>query len=193
MSLVESLWKRRSIRVYKDTCLSLNEVSMLLWAAYGVSDSVKWGGIGLHTAPSAGALYPLEVYLVAGNITGLPSGIYRYHPLGHYLTLIKSGDYRVELYEASLYQGMIKNASASIVYSAVFARTTGKYGKRGRERYVCMDLGHSGENVYLQATAMGIGTCAIGAFDDSKISKIMQMPKVEEPLYIMPLGKLKDE
>jgi SagB-type dehydrogenase family enzyme len=190
MSVNEALLKRRSVREYKDTCLTLQEVSQLLWAAYGISDSVIWNGYGLHTAPSAGALYPLELYLVAGNVSGLPAGIYKYHPKGHYLILIKSGDNRSDLCDASYGQEMVKNAPVTIVYSAVFERTTEKYGNRGRERYVCMDLGHSGENVYLQATAMNIGTCAIGAFSDKDVAKVIGMPEIEEPLYIMPLGKL---
>lgn len=190
MSVNEALLKRRSVREYKDTCLTLQEVSQLLWAAYGISDSVSWNGYGLHTAPSAGALYPLELYLVAGNVAGLPTGIYKYHPKRHYLILIESGDKRSVLCEAALKQDIVKSAPAIIVYSAVFSRNTDKYGDRGRERYVCMDLGHSGENVYLQATAMGIGTCAIGAFTDKDVSKVIGMPEAEEPLYIMPLGKL---
>jgi SagB-type dehydrogenase family enzyme len=193
MSLIEALWKRRSVREYKDTCLTIQEVSQLLWAAYGVSDSVSWNGYGLRTAPSAGALYPMEVYLVAGNVSGLPAGVYKYRPKGNYLVQERSGDVRKELCDASWKQEMIELAPASIVYSAVFSRNTDKYGDRGRERYVCMDLGHSGENVYLQATAMGIGTCAIGAFTDEDVSKIMGMPKEEEPLYIMPIGKLKNK
>jgi len=193
MSLVDVLWKRRSVREYKDTCLTLQEVSQVLWAAYGISDTVIYNGFGLHTAPSAGALYPLEVYLVAGNVKGLTSGVYRYHPKGHYLTLVKTGDKRSDLCDASYQQEMIKLAPASLVYSAVFSRNTDKYGDRGRQRYVCMDLGHSGENVYLQATALGIGTCAVGAFTDEDVSKVVGMPKEEEPLYVMPLGKLKDK
>jgi SagB-type dehydrogenase family enzyme len=192
MSVNEALLKRRSVREYKDTCLTLQEVSQLLWAAYGISDTVSWNGFGLHTAPSAGALYPLELYLVAGNVSGIPAGIYKYHPKRHYLILIKSGDYRSELCDAALKQDMVKSAPAVIVYSAVFSRNTDKYGNRGRERYVCMDLGHSGENIYLQATAMGIGTCAIGAFTDKDVSKVIGMPDEEEPLYIMPLGKLSE-
>ena len=192
MSLNEALSKRRSVREYKDTCITLQEVSQLLWAAYGISDSIKWNGFGLRTAPSAGALYPLELYLVSGNVSGLPAGIYKYRPKGHYLILIKLGEYLSDLCDASLNQEMVKKAPANIVYSAVFSRTTEKYGDRGRERYVCMDLGHSGENVYLQATALGIGTCAIGAFIDKDIAKVIGMPIDEEPLYIMPLGKLKE-
>ncbi|MFA4851892.1 MAG: SagB/ThcOx family dehydrogenase [Bacteroidales bacterium] len=190
MSVEEALLKRRSVREYKDTCLTLAEVSQMLWAAYGISDSVKSGHIGLHTAPSAGALYPLEIYLVAGNVSGLEAGIYRYIPKGHKLLLEEKGDKRAELRKAAWGQEMIKEAPASLVYSAVFERTTSKYSERGRQRYVCMDLGHSGENVYLQATAMGMGTCAVGAFEDKKVAKVIGLPDDEEPLYIMPLGKL---
>ncbi len=192
MTVEEALSKRRSVREYKDTCLMFHEVSQLLWAAYGISDSVSWNGYGLHTAPSAGALYPLELYLVAGNVDSLKAGVYRYYPKGHYLILEKSGETRSELCDAAYNQDMVKQAPACIVYSAVYERNTKKYGDRGKERYVCMDLGHSGENVYLQATTLNIGTCAIGAFNDKGVSKVIGMPEDETPLYIMPIGKLKE-
>jgi len=99
-----------------------------------------------------------------------------------------TGDIRSELCIAALEQPMIKEAPVSIVYTAVFSRTTDKYGQRGRERYVCIDLGHSAENVYLQVEALGLGTCASAAFIDEKMAIVLQLPKEEEPLYIMPIG-----
>jgi len=185
---------RRSVRTYANKSLSLSEVSQILWAAYGVTEKINnipsLRG-GLKTAPSAGALYPLEIYLVAGAVTNLPSGIYKYLSSEHKLKKISKGDKRVALCKAAFGQSMIKNAPVSLVYSAVFERTARKYGKRGRERYVYMDLGHSGQNVYLQAFALGLGTCAVGAFDDNAVKKVIGMPKEEEPLYIMPVGVLK--
>jgi len=173
------LQDRRSVRSFTGDPLELAEVSQMLWAAYGITKT--WEGMpgfvrgGLKTAPSAGALYPLDLYLVAGNVNGLPDGVYLYVPDGHVLHRIIDGDMRPRLVEACLGQSFAGSAPASIVYSAVFERNTRKYGERGRERYVCMDLGHSGQNVYLQAEALGLGTCAIGAFTDGKVHETVGM------------------
>jgi SagB-type dehydrogenase family enzyme len=196
-SIENALYKRRSIRSYKNEPLNIEEISQLLWAAYGITYKIENGPAylrgGLKTSPSAGALYPLEIYIVAGNVTGLEPGIYRYRPQDHRLEIVLKGDKRKELCVAGFNQKMIKNAPADIVYSAIYNRTCKKYGKRGRERYVCMDLGHSAENIYLQAVSLNIGTCGIGAFSDIKVREVLNMPKEEEPLYIMPIGKLKNK
>ncbi|HNW98530.1 MAG TPA: SagB/ThcOx family dehydrogenase [Bacteroidales bacterium] len=189
MSVEEALSVRRSIRVYKDTSLTLKEVSQILWAAYGITDTIRRNGIGLHTAPSAMALYPLSIYIVAGNILDLPSGIYRYHPKGHYLSLIKSGDYRTDLYEASNNQYMIKSAPFNIVYSADTSLVNNRYGKNTGIIMASMDLGHSAENVYLQATALDLGTCAVGGLKPEKVAAIFNMTENEKAVYIMPVGR----
>jgi SagB-type dehydrogenase family enzyme len=193
VSVERCLAQRRSVRRYSNQPLKLAEVSQLLWAAYGVTEPMpNVSGVrgGLKTAPSAGGLYPLELYVVVGNVTSLDPGIYRYRPETHDLMLVQVGDRRKPLALAALGQTMIRDAPASIVYSAVFRRNTGKYGDRGRQRYVCMDLGHSAENVYLQCGSMGLGTCAIGAFNDDAVKLVVRMTKEEEPLYIMPVGRL---
>lgn len=191
MSLEKTLQNRRSRRQYQEQELTPECVSQLLWAAYGVTrpmpHAIQLNG-GLRTAPSAGGLYPLEVYIAVGEVAGLSPGLYRYHPNGHKIELVVDKDIRAELCVAALGQKMVQNAPVSLIYTAVFSRTTGKYGERGRERYVCMDLGHSAQNVYLQAEAMGMGTCAIGAFGDSQLVQLLQLPREEEPLYIMPVG-----
>ncbi len=193
-SVEKALQERRSVREYAKDPLTLADVSQLLWSAYGISQKIDNAPPflrgGLKTAPSAGALYPLEVYLVAGEVTGLPAGVYLYTPENHSLVKVQEGDVRAALCKACLGQGMVKQAPVSLVYSAVYERTTKKYGNRGKERYVCMDLGHSGENVYLQATAMGMGTCAIGAFSDLQLRLVVNMTRAEAPLYVMPVGKL---
>lgn len=193
VSVERTMAERRSVREYADAPLKLAEVSQLLWAAYGVTQPVP--GVpqlrgGLRTAPSAGALYPLELYVVAGNVTDLAPGVYRYRSETHDLALVTAGDKRPALSLAAASQTCVRDAPASIVYSAVFSRNTGKYGDRGRERYVCMDLGHSAENVYLQCGSLGLGTCAIGAFYDDAVKLVVRMTKEEEPLYIMPVGRL---
>jgi SagB-type dehydrogenase family enzyme len=192
ISVEEALQNRRSVRSYADTSLSLAEVSQLLWSAYGITQPVENGPAflrgGLRTAPAAGALYPLEIYLVARKVADLPVGVYWYNSEKHQLVVISEEDRWQALSKAGLTQPHFETAAAAIVYSAVFERNTSKYGERGRERYVCMDLGHSAENVYLQAYALKIGTCALGAFSDLALKKAVGMTREEEPLYIMPVG-----
>ncbi|MDI6758167.1 MAG: SagB/ThcOx family dehydrogenase [Candidatus Omnitrophota bacterium] len=181
LSVEEAISKRRSVREYKDAALSLKEISCLLWAASGIT--INWGG---RTTPSAGALCPLEIYLVAGRVENLKPGIYRYNPEGHSLIMIAEGDKRFALYSASLFQAPIKNAPISLVICAQYKRTTRKYGERG-ERYVHIEVGHAGQNIYLQAESLGLKTVAIGAFVDEAVKKVLNIK--EEPLYIMPVGK----
>jgi len=183
-SLEEAINKRRSVRSYKDEPLSLEEVSQLLWAAQGITE-VSWG---LRTAPSAGALYPLKVYLVVGKVKGLEAGVYEYHPKEHALRKILDKDKREELTIACLNQSYIKESAVSLVFSAIFGRTTQKYGER-EIRYVYMEAGHASQNVYLQAEALNLGTVVIGAFNDFQVKKILQLSKEESPLYVMPVGK----
>jgi SagB-type dehydrogenase family enzyme len=192
----ESLHGRRSIRTYSDEPLTLLEISQLLWAAYGITkkqDSPEFLRGGFKTAPSAGGLYPLEIYIVVGKVTGIPAGVYKYIPKDHKLIKILDGDKRKALAEAGHSQSMINEAPVSFVYSAVFERTTKKYGDRGRERYVWLDAGHSAQNIYLQAYTLGIGVCVSGAFTDIMVKKAVNMIRQEEPVYIIPAGKIKKQ
>ncbi len=179
----EALLKRRSVRDFKDLPLTISEVSQLLWAAQGSA-----GARGRRTVPSAGALYPLELYIVAGNVIRLEGGIYRYIPDGNGLICLASGEKRNELCDAALNQSSIRRAPAIIVMSAVYERTASKYGERGI-RYVQMEAGHAAQNVYLQVVSLGLSTVVIGAFHDEEIRKVMKMTDMERPLYIMPVGK----
>lgn len=185
-SVEEALLGRRSVRNYEAQPLTLAEISQLLWAAQGVTDSTR--GWSFRTSPSAGALYPLELYIVAGKVNDLPDGIYKYKPLTHKLKKIAEGDKRAELCNAALNQLSVKDAPASIVFAAVYERTSAKYGERA-ERYVHIEVGHSAQNVYLQAFSLNLGTTVIGAFTDDEVKKIMNLPDNEQPLYIMPIGK----
>ncbi|MCK4592270.1 SagB/ThcOx family dehydrogenase [Candidatus Parcubacteria bacterium] len=184
-SVEEALLARRSVRDYKSESLTLEEVSQILWAAQGITDKK-----GSRTAPSAGALYPLEVYAVVGNVDDFSEGVYKYKPQCHELVKVAEGDKRMELYNAALNQSAVKNAAVAVVFSAVYERTTEKYGERG-ERYVHLETGHAAQNVYLQAAVLDLGTVVIGAFDDSEVKKIMNMQDDEQPLYIMPVGRKK--
>jgi len=190
-SVEESINARRSHRNFIDKELSIGQLSQILWAAYGVSlpkPQLPFLRGGLRTAPSAGALYPLEIYVLVGKVNGIEPGLYRYVSQEHKIIRTIDKDLRKELCAASYNQQMIATAPAVLFYSAIYSRCTSKYGSRGRERYVCMDLGHSAENVYLQAEALNLGTCAIAAFNDKLVAKFLQLPKEEEPLYIMPIG-----
>lgn len=182
-SVEKALQNRMSLRNYKNEGLTLAEISQLLWAAQGVTHPA-----GLRTAPSAGALYPLEVYLVAGNVQGLEPGIYHYQPQNHTLVKRAAGEQRDKLCQAALGQDSVKTGPAALIFSAVFERTTSKYGERG-QRYVFMEAGQASQNVCLQAVSLNLGTVVIGAFYDSEVKKILQLPANESVLYIMPVGR----
>jgi len=186
ISVEEAIFKRRSIRHYKDGPLTLEEVSQLLWAAGGKTIDGITGATRAY--PSAGGIYPLEIYLVAGDVEGLADGIYHYKWREHTIKLVKEGDLRRELMRAALGQRMVANAPVSLVFTAVYSRTTRRYGKRGEIRYVPMDMGGAGQNVHLQAEALGLGTVIIGSFRDGAVKEILGVEN-EEPLYIMPVGR----
>lgn len=183
VSLEETLLKRRSVREYGNIPLTLEEVSQLLWAAQGITS--EWGG---RTAPSAGALYPLEVYVAAGSVENLSVGVYKYKPERHQLVKVRDGDVRGELAEAALSQAWVKESAINIVIAAVYERTTRKYGERG-VRYVHMEAGHAAQNIYLQATALNLGAVTVGAFHDDQVKEIMDMSENETPLYVIPVGR----
>jgi SagB-type dehydrogenase family enzyme len=182
-SVEQALLTRRSVRSSKDALLDLAEISQLVWSAQGITSAR-----GFRTSPSAGALYPLELYVVAGRVKDLPSAIYKYKPCQHALVKIISGDKRSELSQAALRQGAIKRAPAALLFSAVYERTTGKYGQRGI-RYVHMEVGHAAQNVCLQAKAFGLQTVVIGAFRDSEVKNVAHLPANEHPLYFVPVGR----
>lgn len=183
ISIEEALQRRRSVREFKNEPITLQQVAQLLWAAQGITSKM-----GFRTAPSAGALYPLEIYLVSGNVTGLPAGIYHYVPANHVLELLNSGDKRKDLAHAALYQHDIQQGEADIVITADYRKTTAKYGSRG-ERYVYMEAGHAAENICLQVVSLGLGTVTIGSFDDAAVKSVLNVSTRENPLYIMPIGK----
>lgn len=183
VSLEQSLLNRRSTRSYTGQPLTLQELSQLLWAAQGLTDPQ-----GHRAAPSAGALYPLELYIVAGDVDDLTAGVYRYQPDDHQLVKTLDGDKRAELAEAALGQEWVKEGAVSIVFTAVYQRTTGKYGERGI-RYVHMEAGHAAQNLCLQATALGLGAVTVGAFHEDELSQLLNLPAEEEPLYVIPVGR----
>jgi len=189
MVVEEAILLRRSLRDYRPEPLTIDQLSMILWAAQGITE-LRWR---FRAAPSAGATYPLEVYVVIGKegVKGyggfIEAGVYKYDILRHALILVKKGDVRDELYRAALDQPWVRDAPVNIVICAVYERTTRVYGERGY-RYVYMEVGHVGQNIYLMATALGLGTVAIGAFYDDWVARIINAEPSEHPLYIMPVG-----
>jgi SagB-type dehydrogenase family enzyme len=183
VSVEQALQSRCSVRHYGSETLSLEQTAQLLWAAQGTIHKS-----GLRTAPSAGALYPLEIYLIAGNVGGLEAGVYHYIPKSHSLHMESAGDKRIEVAEAALHQVWMAQAPAMIVIAAVYARTNIKYGDR-TIRYVNMEVGAAAENIYLQAAALELGTVFVGAFYDLKVQSALELTEGEIPLGIMPVGR----
>lgn len=190
-----SLWKalrtRRSRRTFKDDPISVKALSNLVWAAQGPTS--KAGKITLRTAPSAGALYPVETYLVLNRVTGIEAGVYHYNIQTTALELIKQGHHGSALAEAALGQGMCDRAAAVFCFTAIADRCKWKYAQRAY-RYIYMDAGHIGANIYLAAEDLGLGCCAMGAFYDEELNKIIGVDgESEKAIYLCAVGPLKGE
>jgi SagB-type dehydrogenase family enzyme len=201
-SVEQALTERHSVRQFADESVTLGEMAQLLWAAQGVTrpqaerpshwpPEWEWQG-GRRTNPSAGALYPLEVYLVAGNVEDIDAGLYRYEPLEHALAPVAAGDMREALTEVSLRQSAIADAPAVLVVAAVYQRVAVKYEERGT-RYARIEVGAVAQSVYLQAGSLDLGTVLIGAFRDAEVKETLGLPADHEPLAIMPVGRRAEE
>jgi len=182
MVVEQALGQRRSRRSFGSRPLDLQQVAQLLWAAQGVS-----GPEGERTAPSAGALYPLELYLAAGDVEGLDPGIYRYRPGTHTLVGVKKGEPRDDLVATVGRQGWVRAAPAAILLAGVVERTALRYGSRAT-RYMHMEAGAVAENIYLQAEALGLATTLVGAFDESALAAAVGLRRGEVPLALLPVG-----
>jgi SagB-type dehydrogenase family enzyme len=185
VSVEQALNQRRSVRAFQDAPLTLSQVGQLLWACQGVTAER-----GRRTAPSAGATYPLECYLIAGRVESLTPGVYHYLPRQHALESSGGTDRRAALAAAALGQASVANAPVSIVIAADFERTTKRYAERGRQ-YVYIEVGHAAENVHLECEALGLGMVCIGAFEDDAVRKVVGCP--EAPLYILPIGRKQEK
>lgn len=174
--------QRRSVRDFTSGALSLEQVSQLLWACQGVTSED-----GKRTAPSAGALYPLTIWLIARRITGVPEGVYRYDPRAEGLQTLKLGDFADSVAEAAFGQRWIAGAPAILAITAAISRTAARYGSRA-ERYVFIEAGHAAQNVYLQVQSLGLGTVIVGAFEDAAVANILSLPSGETPVALMPVG-----
>ncbi len=178
VSLEETLKLRRSVRNFSSEPLGEAEVGQLLWAAQGVTEAKR----GLRTAPSAGATYPLETYILTTE------GCFRYLPAEHALRLHLPGDLRLGLARAAYGQECVAQAPLLVVFTAVFERTTARYGERGT-MYVHMEAGHAAQNLHLQAAALGLGSVPVGAFEEEAAAGALKLPPGEKPLYIIPVGR----
>ncbi len=186
MTVEETIKKRRSIHNYSQKPISKKQLSQLLFAAQGITG--KMYGKALRTAPSAGALYPFEIYVIANNVQDLRQGIYHYSVLDHTLELVRPGDFRRQITDAGLSQQMLGDAGATFVLSAIFDRVCYKYGERGY-RYVYMEAGHISQNIYLQAVSLELGSVCVGAFSDERVNKLIDVDGVNEAvIYLHPVG-----
>jgi SagB-type dehydrogenase family enzyme len=184
LSLDEAIERRRSVRDYAAESLPLEALSRLLHAAQGITDG-RWG---FRAAPSAGALYPIELYAVVHDVTGLELGLYHYAAREHELERMRSGDLRGEVMAAGLWQEFLGTANVCFVLSAIFQRTRWRYRER-TYRYVLLEAGHIGQNLYLAATGMGLGACAVGAFLDDRLNDLLALDGKEEAvLYLISVG-----
>jgi SagB-type dehydrogenase family enzyme len=194
ISLEETILRRRSVRRYRKEPLDLSQLSQILWSAQGVT-----GSRGFRAAPSAGATYPLEIFVVVGEQSvvikeakqapeELQAGIYHYEPDSHSLSLGKASDLRPDLARATMDQEFIIDAPAAVVICALYHRTSCRYGRRA-ERYVHMEVGHTGENIHLQAVALGLATVEVGAFQDEEVREVLGLEEQFKPLYVMPVGR----
>lgn len=185
VSVEKALQQRRTIRNFKETALSLPHLAQLLWAAQGITDP-KGGG---RSAPSGGARFPLDIYVIVGNkgVDALEEGVYHYAPTDHSLSVMNRKDLRREIGAASLGQMWMAGAPVMFVITAEYRRIAGRYGERGI-RYAQIEVGHVGQNLFLQAEALGLGAGIVGAFNDAAVVEVTGIPREHEPLLIMPVG-----
>jgi SagB-type dehydrogenase family enzyme len=176
-TLEDTLSRRRSVRLFSERALSEDEILKLCWAAQGITDAK-----GHRTAPSAGARYPLELYVAT------PDGCHAYDPPHHRLLRRTKDDLRTALQRAALSQEAVGQSPAVFVVAARPERTTAEYGRRG-QRYVHLEAGHAAQNLLLEATAMGFGAVPIGAFDDARIREVLDLPADREVVYLIPIGE----
>lgn len=185
ITVEEALEQRRTVRAYQTRPLKLEQLSQLLWAAQGLTGSSGYK----RTAPSAGALYPMDVYAVLeqDGVAQIEAGVYRYEPKKHALSEIARQDVKNAVAKAALWQMWMAKAPVNLIITAEYSRVTGKYHQRG-ERYAMIEAGHIGQNIFLQAEALGLKAGIVGAFRDHALTRVLKIPPSHEPLIIMPVG-----
>ncbi len=183
VTVEEALSRRRSTRTFSPETIGLERVGQLLWSAYGVTGPNGW-----RTTPSAMECYPLEISLVAANVSGLEAGLYSYDGSNHSLTPGVRGELLKPLFDTTFNQTSILESAAVLVISACYARSEPKFGDAARD-YVHMEVGHAGQNVHLQAEALGLGTVVIAAFRPGDAAGVLRLPEGQTPVYLMPFGR----
>jgi SagB-type dehydrogenase family enzyme len=185
VSVEQAIKQRRTVRAFTSQILDLNQLSQLLWAAHGITENRGFK----RAAPSAGALYPMDNYVVVGqnSVAQIEAGVYHYEPEGHHMTLVVKSDLREAVARASLTQMWMAKAPLNFIITAEYKRVSVKYGERG-VRYAMIEAGHMGQNLFLQAEALGLKAGIVGAFHDEKLIKVMNLPPAHQPLLIMPIG-----
>ena len=188
VSIEKAIHQRRTIRSFESTTMSLKHLSQVLWAAQGITDPKGF----MRAAPSAGALYPMDIYIAAGreSVEKLESGVYHYMSGTHSLSLVTHGDVRTDIAMASLGQMWMARTPLTLVITAEYKRIMGKYGRRG-VRYAMIEAGHIGQNIFLQSQALGLAAGIVGAFEDREVIRVTGIPDTHEPLLIMPVGSKK--
>ncbi len=182
----ETMRKRRTIRQYADQPLELDHLERLLYFANGITGAtpLDHGTLSLRASPSAGALYPIELYIAAFSVTGLHEGVYHYEVEGNTLELLRSGQFRQDIYQITHRQEMVLQSAVAILMTAMFRRTKVKYGERGY-RYVLLDAGHLAQNLYLESTALGLGCATVGGFIDDKANDLLGVDGLDESVVYM--------
>lgn len=185
ITVAQAIRQRRTVRAFSSEILQLDQLSQLLWSAQGLTGKRRFK----RAAPSAGALYPMDVYAIVGRngVVQVEAGVYRYEPRPHGLSLITRADLRDRVARAAISQMWMAEAPVNLVITAEYSRVTGKYGNRG-VRYALIEAGHIGQNLFLQAGALGLKAGIVGAFRDKELAGVLQLPKSHEPLLIMPIG-----
>jgi SagB-type dehydrogenase family enzyme len=185
-TVTDALKRRRSVRSFSSKPLSLDDLSFLLWVSTGIQRTER--GYEFRTAPSAGALYPIETYLVVNNVEGLAVGLYHYSVETHALEELETGDFAEKLAHAALNQNMCRNAQVVLIWTAVFERSKWKYAQRAY-RYVYLEAGHIAGNLALAATSVGLGSCQVGAFFDDEVNRILGVDGEQESvIYFSVVG-----
>jgi len=186
LPFLDALKKRKSVRSFSTKQLSMTDLAYLLWASTGIQR--RQNGYDFRTAPSAGALYPIETYIVVNNVEGLEKSLYHYNIEAHVLEELKVGDFAPEVAHAAIDQDMLIKAPVVVIWTALFERSKWKYAQRAY-RYIYLDAGHIAQNLAMSATAVGLGSCQIGAFFDDEINQILGVDgKTESTIYLSVVG-----
>jgi len=186
MSVEKAIRERRSERSFTNRSMSLEQLAQILFSAYGITSSSS--GYDFRAAPSGGALYPIEVYVIANNVESLANGFYHFQISDSSLELIKEGDFSKNIHRAANRQDAVGSSPITLVFTARFDRMTAKYADRGY-RYIYIEVGAICENVYLQAVSLGLGTVAVGAFNDDAVNELLEIDGLSEAtLLLMPVG-----